>query len=222
MRPPGSLTIITGFGGNQAIESAAALANSIKKLSNISNNQHPTQDQVVACLQDYQKRREVRAAAAIQASNFITHVQALATWGHTLFARYGLHYMSDFLENLTSDVVVGAIRIDYLPLPEGSLLGNMPFNPEQGEGHKENLLLRALLALPFLAVLVYAWMSSTLVTGAGSVTSTWYNNALTPLSLTGYGFGGVNNRYVLRRSSPHIADFFQICNDGEHPHVCTF
>jgi hypothetical protein len=132
--------------------------------------------------------------------------------------------MGDFLENLTSDVVVGAIRIDYLPLPKGSLLGNMPFNPEQGEGHKENLLLRALLAIPFLAVFAYAWRlsSPTLVTGAGNATSTWYNNAFTPSSLIGYGFGGVNNRYVLPRISPYIADSSQICNFGEHPHLRTF
>ena len=86
--------------------------------------------------------------------------------------------MGDFLENLTSDVVVGAIRIDYLPLPEASLQGNMPFNPEQGEGHKENLLLRALFALPFLAVSAYAWRLLSPGLGTVSPTCPWKQNLL--------------------------------------------
>jgi hypothetical protein len=193
---------ITGFGGNQAIESAAALANAIKKLSDKSNGQRPTQEQIISCLQGYQKGREVRAAAAVEASDFITRVQALATWGHLLFARYGINYMGDFLENINSDVTVGATAIDYLPLPEESLLGNMPFNPEQGQGHKENLLVRALLASPFLVIFAYAWrmFTLTLTISAGSlVNSAWYNTALTPSYLTGtiLGFGGEGNRYVI-------------------------
>lgn len=187
----------TGFGGNQAIESAAALANSLKKLSDKSNGQCPNQDQIVACLQGYQKSREVRAAAAIEASNFITHVQALATWGHSLFARYGLNFAGDFLENMTSDVTVGAIRIDYLPLPKNSLRGNMPFNPEQGEGHKENLFVRALLASPFLVIFAYAWRLSS---HALANDSSLYNTILSPPAVTKIilGFGGQQNRYALR------------------------
>jgi hypothetical protein len=192
---------ITGFGGNQAIESAAALANAIKKLSDKSNGQRPTQEQIISCLQGYQKGREVRAAAAVEASDFITRVQALATWGHLLFARYGINYMGDFLENINSDVTVGATAIDYLPLPKESLLGSMPFNPEQGQGHKENLLVRALLASPFLVIFAYAWrlLTPALATSADSpVNFAWYNTALTSSYLTGtiLGFGGERNRYV--------------------------
>ncbi|KEQ68819.1 FAD/NAD(P)-binding domain-containing protein, partial [Aureobasidium namibiae CBS 147.97] len=211
------MTPNAGFGGNQAIESAAALANSIKKLSDTSNGQRPTQDQVVACLHSYQKLREVRAAAAIQASNFLTHVQALATWGHALFARYGLNYMGDFLENLTSDVTVGAVAIDYLPLPEGSLRGWMPFNPEQGQGMKENLLVRAALAMPFLAVFAFAWKISSAVVGIGGdglASSAWYSARLMPSSLTTspWGFGGqfnssasMNNTYTTTSANVHPA-----------------
>jgi hypothetical protein len=206
---------ITGFGGNQAIESAAALANSIKKLSNNSDGQRPTQGQIIACLQDYQESREVRAAAAIEASNFITHVQALATWGHSLFARYGLNFAGDFLENMTSDVTVGAIKIDYLPLPKDSLRGNMPFNPEQGEGHKENLFVRALLASPFLVIFAYAWRlsSHTLVND-----SSWYNTipsspAVTKIIL---GFGGQQNRCALRELWLDHANSSKLCCSGEY------
>lgn len=198
-----------GFGGNQAIESAAALANSIKKLSESSNGQRPTQDQVVACLRSYQKSREVRAAAAIQASNFLTHVQALATWGHALFARYGLNYMGDFLENLTSDVTVGAVAINHLPLPEGSLHGWMPFNPEQGQGMKENLFVRAALAMPFLLVFAFVWtiMSPAVgVSADGLASSAWYSARLMPSSSTGtpWSFGGQSNRHVSMLQIPSL------------------
>lgn len=138
------------------MESAAALANSMKKLADQIKEGRPTEDQIVACLQGYQKNREVRAKAAIDASNLLTRVQALATWGHILFAKYGLTILGDFLENLGSNMAVGATLLDYLPPPEASLKGALPFNPEQGDGHKESFFRRALVALPFLGLFVYA------------------------------------------------------------------
>ncbi|KAH0158644.1 FAD/NAD(P)-binding domain-containing protein, partial [Aureobasidium melanogenum] len=193
------MTPNAGNGGNSAIESAAALANSIKKLSDKSNGQHPSEQQVIECLQNYQKSREVRAAAAIEASNLLTHVQALATWAHSLFAHYALPILGDFFEGLQSDMSIGATLIDYLPPPEMSLIGNMPFNPEQGQGHKESLVLRACFALPFLALSGFArrLANPTLLDASGIVTgSAWYNDWFTTSSLTGaiLGFAGQNNR----------------------------
>ncbi|THW83394.1 FAD/NAD(P)-binding domain-containing protein [Aureobasidium pullulans] len=150
------MTPNAGFGGNAAMESAAALANSIKKLADQIKEGRPTEAQIVACLQGYQKNREIRAKAAIDASNLLTRVQALATWGHVLFAKYGLTILGDFLENLGSNMAVGATLLDYLPPPEASLKGALPFNPEQGDGHKESFFRRALVALPFLGLFVYA------------------------------------------------------------------
>ncbi|KAI5194521.1 FAD/NAD(P)-binding domain-containing protein [Aureobasidium subglaciale] len=148
---------VSSFGGNAAIESAAALANSIKKLADQTQGARPSEDQIVACLQDYQKNREIRAKAAIDASSLLTRLQAHATWGHVLFAKYGLTILGDFLENLGSNMAVGATLIDYLSPPEQSIKGTLPFNPEQGDGHKENLLVRAMLAVPFLGLFGYAW-----------------------------------------------------------------
>jgi hypothetical protein len=53
---------------------------------------------------------------------------------------------------MNSDMITGAVRLDYLPVPERSLHGTMPFNPSQGLGKQESKLLRALKALPFLAI----------------------------------------------------------------------
>lgn len=102
--------------------------------------------------------------------------------------------MGDFLENLTSDVTVGAVAIDYLPLPEGSLKGWMPFNPEQGQGMKENLLVRAMLAMPFLLIFGFAWGFLSSASGAsavGLVGSAWRNTVSSSPPISGQA-----NRYV--------------------------
>ena len=41
---------------------------------------------------------------------------------------------------------------DFLPIPEKSLKGTMPFNPQEGDTRTESNLKRALLALPFLVI----------------------------------------------------------------------
>lgn len=206
--------VVLGFGGNSAIESAAALANSIKKLSDKSNGGHPSEQQIIECLQNYQKSREVRAAAAIEASNLLTHIQALATWAHSFFAHYGLRILGDFFEGLQSDMSIGATLIDFLPPPDISLIGNMPFNPEQGQGHKESLPLRALFALPFLVLFAAAWRLANvpLLHDSGSVTGpAWYNDWFAPSSLTWstLGFGSQNNGYVRHLILLFNSDLFQ-------------
>ncbi|KAI5274669.1 FAD/NAD(P)-binding domain-containing protein [Aureobasidium subglaciale] len=190
------------FGGNAAIESAAALANSIKKLADQNQGARPSEDQIVACLQDYQKHREIRAKAAIDASSLLTRLQAHATWGHVLFAKYGLTILGDFLENLGSNMAVGATLIDYLPPPEQFIRGTLPFNPEQGDGHKENPFVRALLAVPFLGLFGYAWSiaSLTFISTGNENSAGFAQNVIGPLvpAMTGnlLDFAGQNNRRV--------------------------
>ncbi|KAI5240624.1 FAD/NAD(P)-binding domain-containing protein [Aureobasidium subglaciale] len=181
---------------------AAALANSIKKLANQTQGARPSEDQIVACLQDYQKNREIRAKAAIDASSLLTRLQAHATWGHVLFAKYGLTILGDFLENLGSNMAVGATLIDYLPPPEQSINGTLPFNPEQGDGHKENLLFRALLAVPFLGLFGYAWSiaNPTFINTGNESSPGFAQNAtgqlVPPLTGNFLGFAGQSNRRV--------------------------
>lgn len=49
-------------------------------------------------------------------------------------------------------MIVGAVKLDYLPIPERSLRGTMPFNPSQGLGQTESKLWRAVRGLPFLVI----------------------------------------------------------------------
>lgn len=54
------------------------------------------------------------------------------------------------ITDLQSDMIIGAVKLDYLPIPERSLHGTMPYNPSQGLGQKESKVWRAVKALPFL------------------------------------------------------------------------
>ncbi|THW08584.1 FAD/NAD(P)-binding domain-containing protein [Aureobasidium pullulans] len=210
------MTPNAGFGGNAAMESAAALANSIKKLADQIKEGRPTEDQIVACLQGYQENREVRAKAAIDASNLLTRVQALATWGHILFAKYGLTILGDFLENLGSNMAVGATLLDYLPPPEASLKGALPFNPEQGDGHKENFFRRALVALPFLGLFVYAISiaNPAIVNteNGGMFDVTRNGTGLPPASIGGQSnrFAMLSNVYIATAENTDLATGFRI------------
>lgn len=47
---------------------------------------------------------------------------------------------------------MGAVKLDYLPVPKRSYEGTMPFNPSQGMCKEESKLRRAVKALPFLAI----------------------------------------------------------------------
>jgi hypothetical protein len=53
-------------------------------------------------------------------------------------------------------LVIGAVKLDYLPLPDRSLRGTMPFNPSQGLSHGESKLMRAAKAVPFFGVAILA------------------------------------------------------------------
>jgi hypothetical protein len=79
------------------------------------------------------------------------------TWGRLdrLFVSYGMAHLSDFMPEMISGMMIGAVKLDFLPLPLASLRGKEPFNPAQGYGSKESKLRRALSALPFL-MLVFA------------------------------------------------------------------
>jgi hypothetical protein len=53
-------------------------------------------------------------------------------------------------------MMTGSVTLDYLPIPERSLYGTMPFNPSQGPGKAESKLWRAANGLPFLGITIAA------------------------------------------------------------------
>jgi hypothetical protein len=80
----------------------------------------------------------------------------METLTHRIMAHYLVPWMADSLMDVHADIMIGATMLSYRPPPLRSIQGTMPFNPEQGLAKRESKLLRALLALPFLAILFVA------------------------------------------------------------------
>lgn len=138
-----------GAGGNAAIESAAALANSISKLKGPS----PSTDEVRTVLKGFYVKRHGRANATIKSANDLTRIEALATLTDKIMGIYAIPALGDYLADITCDSMIGAEMLDSLPPPARSLEATMHWDPESGIGKHESKLLRALYALPLLAIL---------------------------------------------------------------------
>ncbi|KAL1304847.1 hypothetical protein AAFC00_003772 [Neodothiora populina] len=149
------MTPDAGQGGNAAVESAAAIANELKKLVDNTTGR-PEKKEVEAALMRYRKSREKRISAILKACNELTRVHALSNWSNYIFVHHLAHRLGDELMDFQAQMIIGAAKIDYLPAPKRSLEVNMPFNPKMGEGYKESKLWRAFLALPFVALWYFA------------------------------------------------------------------
>lgn len=138
-----------GAGGNAAIESAAALANSLAKLK----SPNPSLVEVEAVLEEFYQKRYLRANSVIKTANELTRLETLTTLPNKIMALNIIPALGDFLSDITCDTMVGAELIESLPPPARSLKARMPWNQELGVGKHESKLIRALYALPLLLVL---------------------------------------------------------------------
>jgi hypothetical protein len=151
------MTPNAGAGGNNAIESAAVLANVLYDLQHSTQGRHPSLQEIETALTTYHKTRETRTTAAVAVANKLTRMQALKGLDDRIMSLYVVPLLgADFIMELQADLAIGAEVLQYLPMPIRSLESNMPFNPEQGVGKKESTLLRVLLALPFVGLTVFA------------------------------------------------------------------
>ncbi|RDW89703.1 FAD protein [Coleophoma cylindrospora] len=135
-----------GAGGNAAMESAAALANSLSKLSN------PSLPEIKRALQAYYEKRHTRANSICDAANQLTRLEALDNPMLKIMALYVIPVLGDFLTDVTCAGITGAELIESLPVPEKSLTATMAWDPESGLGKTEKQWVRALYALPLLAI----------------------------------------------------------------------
>jgi 2-polyprenyl-6-methoxyphenol hydroxylase-like FAD-dependent oxidoreductase len=149
------MTPNAGAGGNACVKSAAALANSIKAMMDKSGP-NPSMEVIKQCLATYQRNRDQRILSIIEVANKLTRIQAMKGLGDKITAHYVIPNAGGMLVDMQSDMLVGAVVLDYLPPPPQSLKATLPFNQEQGFGKKESTLLRALLALPFLGLFALA------------------------------------------------------------------
>ncbi|KAL9123289.1 MAG: hypothetical protein Q9187_000161 [Circinaria calcarea] len=152
-----------GVGGMAAIESAAALANTIQALSIHNDGSPPSFEDVRRALNEYQRNRKPRCSEAIKAANDLTRLQALKGMKEYILVHYVLPYAGDRIVDMSCDGWIGAPLLNYLPPPVRSLNSTMPFNSEQGLSKKDVKLYRALRALPILLLSIWAFRTMTSV-----------------------------------------------------------
>ncbi|CZS99224.1 uncharacterized protein RCO7_00515 [Rhynchosporium graminicola] len=141
-----------GAGGNAAIESAAALANSLATLPKHTLSV----PQIQHVLRAFYDQRHDRANKTLESANKLTRVEALSNFGHKIMAFYVFPYLGDLIIDMTCDAMVGAEILEALPPPTQSLEATMPWNPNFGAGKHESKWKRAVWALPILLALYAA------------------------------------------------------------------
>ncbi|KAH7152589.1 monooxygenase [Dactylonectria macrodidyma] len=150
------MTPHSGQGGNNAIESATALANSLRELKQLSAGAPPSLDEIRRVLTTYESSRRFRANQMVQMAGHHTRLEALATPKDRFLARHVLCRLGDALVDANCYGMVGATRFEGLPLPARSFTATMPFNPRVGLGHRESKLWRSVCAFPLVGLALYA------------------------------------------------------------------
>ncbi|BAE65141.1 unnamed protein product [Aspergillus oryzae RIB40] len=165
-----------GQGGNSAIESAASLANTLASIIEASREPRVSVKDLNDYLQPWQKKRQDRVKDVFKSAHGLTRLEALATRKDKCIALYLFPYISSYLADAASKSIVGATKLDCVPLPPRSLQCTMPFtnfHPPRDEA----IWRRALWTLPLIGI--YAMLS--FMTDLGSIYGIWllesYRNA---------------------------------------------
>ncbi|KXS95079.1 hypothetical protein AC578_9584 [Pseudocercospora eumusae] len=145
------MTANHGQAGNNAVESAAALANQLKRLHDAGNNDFDLAS-ITHAFQVWRDKRRVRVEGTCREAALVCRMQSLDNFKAYIFEFWIVPLLSDTVINMQTDNIRGAELLEWLPVPERSLNGTMPFNQYQGVGNKESLLSRALLASPLLLI----------------------------------------------------------------------
>lgn len=130
------------------MEGAAKLANQISKLRPAS----PMAD-IQRVLKGYYSERKTRMDVICDTANDLTRIEALSDFSHKLMGLTLLPNLGTFIVDVTTDMIVGADKVDALPIPPRALTATMPWDPTKGVGKQEKKWQRALWALPLLLVL---------------------------------------------------------------------
>ncbi len=136
-----------GQAGNNAIESAAALANQLKK---IHDDGLITSQTIKSALRKWQEKRWVRVNATVKEAAAVCRMQALDSRMAYYVMNYVVPNATESLLTLVTNTLIGAEILEYLPVPTQSFEGSCPFNPNQGIGKHESVLKRAAIAAPLL------------------------------------------------------------------------
>jgi hypothetical protein len=129
----------SGQGANQAIETAAALANHLERMLHDCSRKLPDLAAVQKCLTSFEAKRQCRSRPVVEQTNL--HVRFF-TYSNSLFRflfKYVQPIFHDIAANISNHRHIGAERLEFLAVPSQSLSGIMAFNPTQGIGLFESL-----------------------------------------------------------------------------------
>ncbi|THC93325.1 hypothetical protein EYZ11_007181 [Aspergillus tanneri] len=173
------MTPNTGQAGNNAIESAAALANQLQRL----HDEGPITSQTIkSALCKWQEKRQARVNATVKEAAMVCRLQALDSRMAPFVMNYVVPNATESLLRLVTGTLIGAEIIEYLPVPDQSFEGSCPFNPSQGIGKHERLLKRTALALPLLVLSLWVATMTPIDSVDGSI-----RQFLQPRPLTEFG-----------------------------------
>ncbi|RAK99276.1 FAD-dependent oxidoreductase [Aspergillus ibericus CBS 121593] len=145
-----------GQGGNSAIETVAALANHLASLRRKTPDRAPSLTELKTCLQTWQTERHDRAHKVWSAANAATRMEAGDTLYHRIIGQYMLPYLGSYLTDGMSELIKGAEKLDFLPVPARSLAGSIPYTSEGATSEMEVGMGRAWFRWMWVAVLVGA------------------------------------------------------------------
>jgi hypothetical protein len=161
----------SGQGANQAIESAAALANHIHAMIQSCGEKAPNLPAIRTCLESFENKRKVRTKIIVADTNLHVRLFTQANTVLKLLSIYLGPLLGDSATGKQSARLIGAERVNYLPVPARSLKGTMPFNQTMGVGGTGSISRRTIIALPLLIVgFASNWWASTKLS-SGNTTS---------------------------------------------------
>lgn len=115
----GDSTPNAGAGGNAGIGSAAALANAIEAMLD-NSGPNPLLQAIKDCVRRHQRSRDERTASVIRSRQQVhTHTRKERI-RRRIAAYYVIPNAGDNRTDMHSDVMVGAVMLDYLPPPPRS------------------------------------------------------------------------------------------------------
>ncbi|KAJ3498607.1 hypothetical protein NLG97_g983 [Lecanicillium saksenae] len=141
-----------GQAGNNAVESAAALANQLKRLHKIGVC---TTETIESALEEWQKKRQNRINATVTEAAAVARMQALDSRFAHVIMNYVVPNAIESLLTMVTDTLIGAEILEYLPVPDRSLESLCPFNPSQGIGKHESLVRRLLKTTPLVGFAIF-------------------------------------------------------------------
>lgn len=145
---------LSGLGGNNAIMSAAALADELKHLVDVK--EAVARDELETAFRNYQKIREAQVRRVSDSAHLMARMDTLDNRLFKFMQRYLLHHMGiEVLINTFGQMVAPAVRLNHLPLVPRHRL--MPFNDETKIRPRIRSILANRLWVFVLASLVLAY-----------------------------------------------------------------